>query len=134
MCGTGDYKTRLKKYHIYCCKIIFIFLCAILFRKGHKQTSLFDQCQPQWQLQDSDEAEKAFLLYDYLPISYFLYGVFDHGWYEFQYLWLFGFLKIQVPDPASEDLWWHQQRHTSCFNPWKVREKKFFNSVSRFAM
>ena len=26
MCGTEDYKTRLKKYHVQCCQIIFIFL------------------------------------------------------------------------------------------------------------
>ena len=62
------------------------------------QTSLLDQCHPQWHLQDPDEAEKAFLLYEYLqerkrwdPINYFLYGVFDHGWYEFllKYWWLY---------------------------------------------
>ena len=37
------------------------------------------------------------------PISYFLNGVFDHGWYEFQLKWwwlFFGFSKTQVPDPA----------------------------------
>ena len=48
--------------------------------------------------QDPDEAVKAFILYEYLqkrkrwnPINYFLYGVFDHGWYQFQlkYWWLF---------------------------------------------
>ena len=42
------------------------------------------------------------------PTNYFLYGVFDHGWYEFQlkYWWLyFGFCNIQVLGPASKDLW-----------------------------
>ena len=28
------------------------------------QTTLLDQCQPQWYLQDPDEAEKAFLFYN----------------------------------------------------------------------
>ena len=36
---------------------------------------------------------------------------------------LFGFGKIQVPDPASGDLWWHQQGDISCFNPWKISAK-----------
>ena len=35
-----------------------------------------------------------------------------------------GFCKIQVPDPASRELWWHQQSHISCYNLWKIREKK----------
>ena len=30
------------------------------------KTSLLDQCQPQWRLEDPDEAEKALLLYEYL--------------------------------------------------------------------
>ena len=59
---------------------------------GYKpQTSFLDQCQPQWYLQDRDEAGQAILLCDYLQerkrwgsTNYFLYGVFDHGWYEFQ--------------------------------------------------
>ena len=47
---------------------------------------------------------------------------------------LFGFGKIQVPDSASGDLWWHQHGHISCFNPWKISAQNFFNSVSRFAL
>ena len=35
----------------------------------------------------------------------------------------FGFCKIQVSDPASEDLWWDQHGHISCFNHWKIREE-----------
>ena len=70
------------------------------------QTLLFDQCQPQWYLQDPNEAGQAILLCGYLherkrwsPTNYFLYvfdGVLDHGWYEFQLkYWSFwgGFLQ-----------------------------------------
>ena len=32
MCGTEDYKTRLKKYFVQCCQIIFILLCSIFSR------------------------------------------------------------------------------------------------------
>ena len=69
------------------------------------------------------------------PTNYFLYGVFDLGWYEFQlkYWWLwFVFCKIQVPDPAWKDLWCHQHGHISCCNHWKIREKKFLYSVFTF--
>ena len=61
------------------------------------------------------------------PINYFFYGVFDHGWYEFQLKYwqlCFGFCKIQAQDPASRDIWWHQHGHTSCCNQWKIREEK----------
>ena len=37
--------------------------------------------------------------------------VLDNGWYGFQLKYwniCFGFRKIQVPDPASRDLWSHQ--------------------------
>ena len=71
------------------------------------------------------------------PTSCFLYGVFDHGWYEFQlkYWWFcFGFCRIQVPDPASRDLWWHQHGHISNCNHWKSVRKKFFNTFSRFTL
>ena len=71
------------------------------------------------------------------PTNYFLYGVFDLGWYEFQlkYWWLwFSFCKIQVPDPAWKDLWCHQHGHIWCCNHWKIREKKFLNSVLRFSL
>ena len=55
-------------------------------------------------LQVPDEAGKVILLSDYLqekkswsPTNYFLYGVFDHGWYDFQLkCWqlCFGFCNI----------------------------------------
>ena len=76
------------------------------------QTFLLDQCQPQWYLQNPDEAGQAILLCDYTPerkrwgpTNCLLQGVFDHGWYEFQLKcwWLcFGFCKIQVPDPTAK--------------------------------
>ena len=46
----------------------------------------------------------------------------------------FDFGKIQVPGLASGDLWWHQHAHISCFNPWKISARKFFNSVSGFPL
>ena len=107
------------------------------------QTSLLDQCQPQWHLQDSDEAEKAFLLYGYLqekkkgPNQLFLVWCIWSWliWVSVKILMtFFRFAKIQVPDPALADLWWHQHGYISCFNPWKIREKRFFHSVSRFAL
>ena len=54
--------------------------------------------------------------------NYFLYGVFDHGWYEFELEFKYG--KIQVPDPASGDLSWDQHGHI-WNNPWKMSAKKF---------
>ena len=63
----------------------------------------------------------------YGPTSYFLYGVFDPGWYNFQlkYWWLyFGFCKFQGPDSAWRDIWWHQNYHISCCNHWKIRGNK----------
>ena len=56
--------------------------------------------------------------YYYFFIS-LLCGIFDHGWYEFQLKYwslCFGFCKINVPDPASRDLWSHQPWHISWCN------------------
>ena len=85
-----------------------------------------------WHLQHPDEEGQAILLCGYLQerkrwrqTNYFSYGVFGHGWYEFQLKYwrlCFGFCKIEVPDFVSRDLWCHQNCHICC-SLWKFREK-----------
>ena len=46
------------------------------------------------------------------PFNYFLYGIFDHGWYKFRLKYLclcFVFCKTTVPDPTSRYLWVHKK-------------------------
>ena len=95
-------------------------------------------------LQDPDEAGQTILLYDYLQerkrwdqTNYFLYSVFDHGWYEFQ-------LKSDVFNFSSAKLKCHillkgisdatniVTYHAVTIE--KSEKKKFFDSVSRFPL
>ena len=112
--------------------------------EGPVGTSLLDQYQPQWYLQDPDEAQKVLLPFVWLllerkrwsPINYLVWCFWSRLiWVSVKILMtFFGFDKIKMPDPASGDLWWHQHGHISCFNPWKIGEKKLFNLVSHFAL
>ena len=118
----------------------------ILFSfKGHKP--------PFWisvNLSDTFITEKTFLLkqkkYSFCvaisrkekdggPINYFLYGVFDHGWYGFQlkYWWLFlvsAKFRCQILLKGISDGTNMVIYHVLTI---EKSEKKFFNSVSRFA-
>ena len=76
------------------------------------QTFLLDQCQLEWHLQDPDETDQTILLCEYLqerkrwrPTNYFLYGLFDQGWYKLHLKYCrlcFGFCKTEVPDSVQE--------------------------------
>ena len=68
----------------------------------------------------------------FCAVNYFLYGVFDQGWYEFQLkCWrlCFGFCKIEVPGSITRDLWSYQNSHVAIENS---ESKKFLNSASHF--
>ena len=70
------------------------------------------------------------------PINYFLYDVFDHGWYGFQlkYWWLFlvsAKFRCQILLKGISDGTNMVIYHVLTI---KKSEKKFLNSVSRFAL
>ena len=66
----------------------------------------------------------------FCAVNYFLYGVFDQDWHEFQLKYwhlCFSFRKIEVPDSLPRDLWCYQNWHVAIENS---ESKKFFNSAS----
>ena len=68
----------------------------------------------------------------FCAVNYFLYGVFDQFWYEFQLKYLrlcFGFCKTEVPDSVSRDLWCYQNWHEAIENS---ESKKVLNLASHF--
>ena len=68
----------------------------------------------------------------FCAVSYYLYGVFDQGWYEFQLKYwhiCFGLCKIEAPGSVSRDLWCYQNWHLAIENS---ESKKFLSSASHF--
>ena len=71
------------------------------------------------------------------PTNHFLYildGVFNHGWYEFKLkCWCLSFfLQNSSARSCFKGSLMPSHFHISCSNYWKIGERNFLNSVSRF--
>ena len=68
----------------------------------------------------------------FCSVNYFVYGVFDQVWCEFQLKYWhlrFGFCKIEVPDSVSRGLWCYQNWHVAIENS---ESKKLLSSARHF--
>ena len=69
------------------------------------------------------------------PTNYFLYDVFDQGWYEFQIKYwrlCFGFCKMEVADSVSRDFDFSKIVRYHAVAIQNSERKKFHNSASYF--